>query len=277
MNAVEYFKNGYSCSESIIKWGIDEGLVPEELLPVATPFSGGMGSGCLCGAIAGAQMIIGYFYGKNNKFENEALARSKAKEVIKRFIGEIEQIPPMYSAIKVDGRKLYQLARRGVEIERKPRKVTIHSIKISNFDGENFDMEVHCGKGTYIRALCRDIGDALGTGAVMSELERTRTGIFKKENAYTLEEIEKLAESGEIERILIPPDAILEDLERIDVDSAHEQKIKNGIRLRPEQLNIKKFNENDMYRIYKDDKFIAILKVADCNGELLLAIEKSFY
>ena len=67
MNAVEYFKNGYSCSESIIKWGIDEGLVPEELLPVATPFSGGMGSGCLCGAIAGAQMIIGYLYGKNNK------------------------------------------------------------------------------------------------------------------------------------------------------------------------------------------------------------------
>ena len=85
MNAVEYFKNGYSCSESIIKWGIDEGLVPEELLPVATPFSGGMGSGCLCGAIAGSQMIIGYLYGKNNKFENEALARSKAKEVIKRF------------------------------------------------------------------------------------------------------------------------------------------------------------------------------------------------
>lgn len=211
------------------------------------------------------------------KREKVDVKEETIKEVIKNFIGEIEQIPPMYSAIKVDGRKLYQLARRGEEIERKPRKVTIHSIKISNFDGENFDMEVHCGKGTYIRALCRDIGDALGTGAVMSELERTHTGMFKKENTYTLEEIEKLAESGEIENILMPPDAILGDFERIDVDSEHEAKIKNGIRLRPEQLHIKNYKENDMYRIYSENKFISILKVTDCNGELLLAIEKSFY
>ena len=85
MRAVEYFNNGFSCSEAIIKWATDEGLVPEELLPIATPFSGGMGSGCLCGAIAGAQMVIGYQFGKNNKFNNETLARVKAKEVIKRF------------------------------------------------------------------------------------------------------------------------------------------------------------------------------------------------
>ena len=85
MKAVEYFNNGYSCSESIIKWAADEKLVPEELLPVATPFSGGMGYGCLCGAIAGAQIVIGYLYGKNNKNGNEILARVKAKEIVKRF------------------------------------------------------------------------------------------------------------------------------------------------------------------------------------------------
>ena len=79
MNATEYFNNGYSCSESMIKWAIDEGLVTEELLPVATSFSGGMGSGCLCGAIAGAQMVIGSQYGRNNKYDNELLAREKRK------------------------------------------------------------------------------------------------------------------------------------------------------------------------------------------------------
>ena len=85
MDAVEYFKSGFSCSESLIKWGVDEGLAPEELLAVATPFSGGMGSGCLCGAIAGAQMIVGYQYGRNNKFGNDVLARAKAKEIIQKF------------------------------------------------------------------------------------------------------------------------------------------------------------------------------------------------
>ena len=85
MRAAEYFQNGFSCSESLIKWAIDEDLVSEELLSVATPFSGGMGSGCLCGAIAGAQMIIGFQYGRDNKHGNEVLARAKAKEFIKRF------------------------------------------------------------------------------------------------------------------------------------------------------------------------------------------------
>ena len=86
MKASEYFNNGYSCSESMIKWAIDEGLVSDELLSVATPFSGGMGSGCLCGAIAGAQMIIGSQFGRENKYGNDLLARVKAKELIQRFM-----------------------------------------------------------------------------------------------------------------------------------------------------------------------------------------------
>ena len=85
MRAAEYFQNGFSCSESLIKWAIDENLVSEELLSVATPFSGGMGSGCLCGAIAGAQMIIGSQHGRDNRFGNEVNARAKAKEFIQKF------------------------------------------------------------------------------------------------------------------------------------------------------------------------------------------------
>ena len=86
MKASEYFNNGYSCSESMIKWAMDEGLVSEELLPVATSFSGGMGGGCLCGAIVGAQMIIGSQFGRDNKYGNENIARAKAKELVQKFM-----------------------------------------------------------------------------------------------------------------------------------------------------------------------------------------------
>ncbi len=85
MKAAEYFQNGYSCAESIIKWAIDEGLATEEMLPIATAFSGGMGSGCLCGAIASSQMVIGNLYGRENKFGNETIARAKAKEFLTEF------------------------------------------------------------------------------------------------------------------------------------------------------------------------------------------------
>ena len=86
MEAGEYFNNGYSCSESMIKWAIDEGLVSEDILPLATPFSGGMGAGCLCGAVAGAQMIIGVQFGRENKSGNDVIARAKAKELMQRFM-----------------------------------------------------------------------------------------------------------------------------------------------------------------------------------------------
>ncbi len=206
-----------------------------------------------------------------------SVSESELKDVIKTFIGEIEQIPPMYSAIKVDGQKLYQLARRGVEIERKSRIVTIYDIKISDFSGNSFDMEVHCSKGTYIRALCRDIGEALGTGAVMSELERTMSGIFTKENSYTFEEIEKCVKMGEIEKILLKPDDVLGEFLRVDVTGEYAQKIKNGIRLRPAQLGIKNYSENEIFKIYEDNKLLCLLKVKNCDGQLLLAMEKSFY
>lgn len=206
-----------------------------------------------------------------------SVTEEQLKEVAAQFVGNLEQIPPMYSAIKVDGRKLYQLARKGVEIERKPRNITVYSIDIKNFDGTSFDMEVHCGKGTYIRALCRDIGEALGVGAAMNELERTMSGIFTKETAYTLEEIESAAESGTIENMLMAPDEVLGEFYSVDVTTEYAQKIKNGIRLRPQQLGINDYSENDMYRIYEDNNLICLLKVKDCDGQLLLAMEKSFY
>ncbi len=205
------------------------------------------------------------------------ITEEQLKAAVSKFVGDIEQIPPMYSAIKVDGKKLYQLARKGVEIERKPRNITIYSINISNFDGTSFDMEVHCSKGTYIRALCRDIGISLGTGAVMDSLERTMSGVFAKENAYTFAQIEKAAEDGTVNDILLPPDYVLEDFLAVSITEESTQKIKNGIRLRPQQLGIEKYHENQIFRIYSHGELLCLLKVRDCNKELLLAVEKSFY
>lgn len=198
-------------------------------------------------------------------------------EATKKFTGEIDQIPPMYSAIKVDGQKLYKLARQGVEIERKPRKITIYSIDIYDFDGVSFTMDVHCSKGTYIRSLCRDIGDSLGCGATMSELERTMSGIFKKENSYTFEQIEEFVKLGKTEEILMTPDDVLTDFVAVNVNEEFAQKIKNGIRLRPSQLGIKEYQEDQMFRIYEEENLICLLKVKNCDGHMLLAMEKSFY
>ncbi len=206
-----------------------------------------------------------------------SVTKEQLDEVIKSFTGEIEQIPPMYSAIKVEGQKLYKLARKGVEIERKPRKITVYSIDVYDFDGTSFMMDVHCGKGTYIRSLCRDIGATLGCGAAMDTLERTMSGIFTKENTYTFEQIENAVKNGTAEELLMNPDDILADFIKIDVATENVAKIKNGIRLRPQQLGINKYEENQIFRIHHNGELLCLLKVKDCDGQLLLAMEKSFY
>lgn len=206
-----------------------------------------------------------------------SVTKEQLIEAVKNFTGDIEQIPPMYSAIKVDGQKLYKLARKGVEIERKPRKITVYSIDVYDFDGTSFMMDVHCGKGTYIRSLCRDIGAFLGCGAAMDTLERTMSGIFTKENAYTFEQIEQAVKNGAVEELFIKPDDVLTDFERIDITAENEAKIRNGIRLRPDQLGVEKYCENQIFRIYADNKMLCLLKVKDCDGQMLLAMEKSFY
>lgn len=211
------------------------------------------------------------------KRRDVSVTKKQLDEVIKSFIGEIEQVPPMYSAIKVDGQKLYQLARKGVEIERKARKITVYSIDVYDFDGESFMMDVHCGKGTYIRSLCRDIGEALGCGAAMDTLERTMSGIFTKENSYTFDQIENAVKNGAVEEILIKPDDVLTDFIKIDATAENVAKIRNGIRLRPNQLGIDEYDENQIFRIYDNGELLCLLKVRDCDGQMLLAMEKSFY
>jgi len=136
------------------------------------------------------------------------VSRTELSEVITEFTGDILQIPPMYSAIKVQGRKLYDLARSGVEIERSSRPVTIKKLEIIGEEGGDFVLRVVCSKGTYIRTLCHDIGARLGTGATLSSLRRTVAGDFSVENAHTIDEIRELFEQGEIDKAILSVDTL---------------------------------------------------------------------
>lgn len=136
------------------------------------------------------------------------------KKVISKFTGEIEQLPPMYSALKIDGKRLYKSAYQGVEIERQTRSVTIYQIDLHQFDQESFKIQVHCSKGTYIRTLVEDIGDALGCGAHVSNLRRLSTGPFDEDQMVAMEIIENLANQGDnnLDELLFPTDSALEHL-----------------------------------------------------------------
>ena len=142
-----------------------------------------------------------------------AVTEEKAESCIRGFIGEYDQIPPMYSALKVGGKKLYELAREGKTIERKSRKVMIYDIRIKDIDLPRVRMEVKCSKGTYIRTLCHDIGEKLGCGGCMEKLLRTRVGQFSLDQSLKLSQVEQMVREERIDEILMPTDSVFCDLE----------------------------------------------------------------
>lgn len=162
------------------------------------------------------------------------VTEDEVQEVIRSFIGEYDQIPPMYSAIKVNGKKLYELAREGIEIERQPRRVVIYSIDILSIELPYVRMKVSCGKGTYIRSLCRDIGDKLGCGGIMDKLIRrsvnaTETGkVFMAEDALRLDEIENLTKMDEISEHILSIDSLFPLCNKYKVTESGHKKLMNG-------------------------------------------------
>ncbi len=150
------------------------------------------------------------------------------KTCIGEFVGDYLQIPPMYSALKVNGKKLYELARQGIEVERKARPVVIHQIRILEMNLPRVRMEVSCSKGTYIRTLCHDIGQKLGCGACMEELIRTRVGCFTKENSVTLKEVKERKEAGQLKELVIPIDALFSEYDAVTVKKEFETLLYNG-------------------------------------------------
>ncbi|WP_405727592.1 tRNA pseudouridine(55) synthase TruB [Anaerotignum sp.] len=153
----------------------------------------------------------------------------KIREVVASFIGRLEQVPPMYSAVKVNGKKLYELAREGKEIERKSRTIEVYDIRIRQFlPPDRVEIDVDCSKGTYIRTLCSDIGKALGCGGHMAELLRTRTGAFSLENAIKLEELKVLAEQKKVETVLLTMEDALQDFPLVKVSEKSQKFLYNG-------------------------------------------------
>ena len=153
----------------------------------------------------------------------------KIREVVVSFIGRLEQVPPMYSAVKVNGKKLYELAREGKEIERKSRTIEVYDIRIRQFlPPDRVEIDVDCSKGTYIRTLCSDIGKALGCGGHMAELLRTRTGAFSLENAIKLDELKALAEQEKVETVLLTMEEALEDFPVVKVSEKSQKFLYNG-------------------------------------------------
>lgn len=184
-------------------------------------------------------------------------------EALQTFVGEYEQIPPMYSALKVNGKKLYELAREGKEVERKARPVTIHYIEIMDMQLPELIIKVGCSKGTYIRTLCHDLGERLGCGAAMAALERTKSGQFTIDTALTLAELEeKLKEAGDnrevvIENYVIPVDKMFSKLQELRLLPEWERLVQNGNSFEERNLKkefqIKERIDKSEYRVYIGD------------------------
>ncbi|MBQ3567399.1 MAG: tRNA pseudouridine(55) synthase TruB [Anaerotignum sp.] len=174
-------------------------------------------------------------------------------EVVASFIGKLEQVPPMYSAVKVNGKKLYELAREGKEIERKSRTIEVYDIRIRQFlPPDRVEIDVDCSKGTYIRTLCSDIGKALGCGGHMAELLRTRTGAFSLENAIKLEELKALAEQEKGEEALLTMEEALKDFPVVKVSEKSAKFLYNGGKIQERFFTEKpaSYKEGDIVATY---------------------------
>lgn len=189
-----------------------------------------------------------------------AVTEDEVRSVVMSFVGGYDQLPPMYSALKVNGQKLCDLARKGMEVERKPRHVELFSIEILKITLPRVRMRVHCSKGTYIRTLCRDIGERLSCGGCMESLLRTRVERFELKDAVRLGELERLASEGMVESVLLPVDRMFSELPARTVLSAFRKLSDNGNALRESHLCASPdAGRTERVRIYDDSgRFVGI-------------------
>ncbi|WP_024864376.1 tRNA pseudouridine(55) synthase TruB [Butyrivibrio sp. FCS014] len=221
------------------------------------------------------------------------VTREELREAAKAFVGDYDQIPPMYSAIKQNGKKLYELARAGIEVERKPRKIHIDAITIlddSLLESEHlFTMEVKCSKGTYIRTLCHDIGARLGCGAAMQHLTRTRVGAFSLDSAITLSQLESMRDEGTLDSVIKSPEYIFRDLDAIHVKDSARKLLENGNSFRKDNVlnedpsgvndteyEEEMFKEGNSFRVYSEDEtFFGIYTYSERTR--LFNVDRFFY
>ena len=178
------------------------------------------------------------------------ITKDEILNCINSFVGTIDQVPPMYSALKQNGVRLYELARQGIEVHREARKVTIYSIEnIKIESNDNIQMDVCCSKGTYIRSLCYDIGEKLNVGATMTALERIQNGPFTKEEAINIEDLtEEL-----LEKHIISIEKALDSFEKITVNEKFGKLLRNGVKVFDNRMYSEEVEFNKLYRVYEDN------------------------
>ena len=189
-------------------------------------------------------------------------------KILPEFMGKQSQIPPMYSAVKIQGKKLYELARKGVEVERKPREITIHSLSVIGKCDGDYILRVVCSKGTYIRTLCNDIGEKLGCGGCMSYLRRTAAGIYSLSDTVTIEQVQKAKEDGTLENLLRPVDSVFAEYPAVTITGKAVSMCLNGNSFKMENT------EDGTYRVYDGEG--AFLMVGCCENGTMKTV-KSFF
>ena len=213
----------------------------------------------LLGKTSDTEDVTGVMTDVTDVYPDENTVRA----AVMSFVGDYMQIPPMYSAIKVNGKKLYELARAGQVIEREPRPVTIHGITIQSVELPRVTFDVSCSKGTYIRSLCRDIGEKLGCGAVMEKLVRTEVKGFTIEESLTLDEVEKARDDGTLMQHVLTTDKLMPDIPELHISAKGVKLLANG-----NKLSADSFVENQIYM----DTYV---KVYDENGRFAALYEYS--
>ena len=191
----------------------------------------------------------------------EGITRTEVESALEAFVGVVDQVPPMYSAVKVDGQRLYKLARAGIEVEREARSVEIHSIRLTRFELPELTLDVECGRGVYMRSLAHDLGQSLGCGAHVTDLERRSCGGFSASDGVTLEELEEEArEPGGWQHRLHPVDWVVRDFKTVTVGPAAEKYLLNGqaVSLGRQDVNASYMEQFRAYNI--DGLFLALVR-----------------
>lgn len=196
------------------------------------------------------------------------VSRQQLEAVLEQFLGPQQQIPPMYSAVKIGGKKLYELARKGQSVERKPRSIVIHELELCDFDGKTARIRVVCSKGTYIRTLCHDIGAALGTGGCLSSLRRTRAGRFTIDDCVTMEQIQQARDQNAHMAFLRPVDSLFSGCPAVYLGEKEALRCKNGAE------NAVSGMPDGTYRVYGPEN--EFLMLGQCQNGVLRTV-KSFF
>lgn len=206
---------------------------------------------------------------------DKPVSREEAESVLPQFLGKIKQLPPMYSAVQVNGKRLYDLARQGIEVEREPREIEVNSLVICEYDEISREgvIEIGCGKGTYIRTIINDIGERLGCGGIMTSLVRTSSGGFTLADCCSFEDIQNAADNGTVGELILPIERVFSSLPKLRLGDVQTRMYRNGVKLDLARVyNIK--SSADLYSVYGNDgQFIGTARADRENG--ILRVEKN--